>query len=187
VVTALAAAAGAFLVLKGRRRASVTCRSCGGRVEGPSDLCQKCRHEAADALRHAAAERADQERAHEQEQRGLREHEEEQRQKARQAEDEGHRRQQEEARQREEAARQQREFARQQSQAVAASEDVFDPHAVLGVPRDASLQAIQAAYEAAKAKYDPDQVAFLSTELQAHYKTKAEAVERAYQTLTLKS
>jgi colicin import membrane protein len=183
------AAVGAFLFLKGRRRASVKCRNCGSAVEGPGDLCQKCRREAADALRRAAAERADQERAQDQQQRRLREQEEEQqREKARQAEEqEARRRQQEEARQREEAARQERERARQQSQAAAASADVFDPHAVLGVPRDASLEAIQAAYETARAKYGPDQVEFLSTELQAHYKTKVEAIERAYQTLAQKS
>jgi hypothetical protein len=182
------AATGAFLFLKGRRRVSVACRSCGAAVEA-GDLCQTCRREAADALRRAAAERANQERAQEEQQHRPREQEEEQqRQKARQAEeDQARRRQQEEARQREEAARRQREQARQQSQAAAASEDVFDPHAVLGVPRDASPEAIQAAYEAARAKYGPDQVEFLSTELQAHYKTKAEATERAYQTLTQKS
>ena len=189
VVAALAAAAGAFLVLKGRRRTPVNCRSCGARVEGPGDLCQKCRREAADALRHAAAERAGQERAQNDQQRRLREQEEEQqRQKVRQAEEEeARRRQQEEARQREEAARREKEEARRQREAAAASDDAFDPHAVLGVPRDASQEAIQAAYEAARAKYGPDQVEFLSTELQAHYKAKGEAVERAYQQLTAKS
>ena len=187
VVTALAAAAaGAFLFLKGRRRAQAKCRNCGGAVEGPGDLCQKCRRDAADALRRASTERADQQRAHEDERRRQREQEEEQqREKARQAaEDEARRRQQEEARQREEAERQRREQARQQSQAAAASEDAFDSYAVLGVARDASPEAIRAAYEEARAKYGPDQVEFLSTELQAHYKTKAEAVERAYRTLT---
>ena len=185
VVTALAAAAGAFLVVKGRRRAPAKCRSCGGAVEGPGDLCQKCRREAADALRRASTERVDQQRAQQDEQRRQREQEEEQqRQKARQAaEDEARRRQQEEARQREEAEGQRREQARQRSQA-AASEDVLDPYAVLGVARDAGPEAIRAAYEEARAKYGPDQVEFLSTELQAHYKTKAEAVERAYRTLT---
>jgi preprotein translocase subunit Sec63 len=59
-----------------------------------------------------------------------------------------------------------------------------DPHSILGVPRDASADAIRAAYEEAKLKYDPSQVDGLSAEVQEHYRTKREAVELAYQNLT---
>jgi hypothetical protein len=65
-----------------------------------------------------------------------------------------------------------------------ASEEVFDPRAILDVPADAAREAIDAAYAAAKAKYAPEQVAHLGPELQAHYKRKAEAVDRAYGVLT---
>jgi preprotein translocase subunit Sec63 len=61
---------------------------------------------------------------------------------------------------------------------------VFDPYVVLGVPRDASRDEIQAAYQGAKAKYDPDQVAHLSAEVQEHFKAKAQEVDRAHQKLT---
>ena len=59
-----------------------------------------------------------------------------------------------------------------------------DPYEVLGVPRDASKDAIQSAYLEAKAKYDVDQVSHLGMDLQDHFRLKAQAVERAYQMLT---
>ena len=95
-------------------------------------------------------------------------------------------RQQDDARLREEDARQQQEEeARQRSHAAdVAAHEVSDPHSVLGVARDANPEAIHAAYEAAKVKYDPSQVDGLSPEVQEHYRTKREAVELAYQSLT---
>jgi DnaJ-domain-containing protein 1 len=60
---------------------------------------------------------------------------------------------------------------------------MFDPHAVLGVAPGADAEEIRAAYEQAKAKYDPRQYEHLGLELQAHFKAKADAVERAFQTL----
>jgi preprotein translocase subunit Sec63 len=62
--------------------------------------------------------------------------------------------------------------------------EVFDPHAVLGVPHDAGLDDIRAAYEQAKTKYDPDLVSHLGDEARAHFQTKAESVEHAYQMLS---
>ena len=61
---------------------------------------------------------------------------------------------------------------------------VFDPHAVLGVSPDANRESIVSAYEQAKSKYDAEQVAHLSAEVQEHFRQKAQAVERAYQMLT---
>ena len=61
---------------------------------------------------------------------------------------------------------------------------MFDPHTVLGVPHDAGLEDIRAAYEQAKTKYDPDLVSHLGDEARAHFQTKAESVERAYQMLS---
>jgi DnaJ-domain-containing protein 1 len=113
--------------------------------------------------------------------------EEDRGQKALQEEEEEARlRQEGDARQREEDARE-REEARQRQEEEArqrVSEEVFDPYAVLGVPHGASRDDIGAAYQKAKLKYDPDQVAHLSAEVQAHYRAKAEAVDRAHQKLT---
>ena len=61
---------------------------------------------------------------------------------------------------------------------------MFDPCSVLGVSRDAAQEAIRAAYQEARLKYDPDQVAHLGSELQEHFKAKAQTVEQAYQQLT---
>ena len=49
---------------------------------------------------------------------------------------------------------------------------------------DAGLDDIRAAYEQAKTKYDPDLVSHLGDEARAHFQTKAESVERAYQMLS---
>lgn len=183
LVTVIVAAGGVFLAVKGRR-APRKCRVCGMDVSNPGDLCQKCRHEAAEAMRHAAAERANHLRAQEEEPRRQREREEEQRRQSARQEEDARVRQQEQARQREEEARQREEESDQRRQADVASEEVFDPYAVLGVPRDASKEDIQTAYQQAKSKYDPDQVGYLSAELQEHFKAKAQAVDRAYRMLT---
>jgi hypothetical protein len=184
ILTVLLVAGGVLLAVKTRRPPRI-CRVCGGDVPGSGDLCQKCRHEAAEAARHAATERADQQRALEEVPRQS-EHEEEQRQQKKREEEEAALRQQEEARQREKDAlqREEEKAASLRSLAVAASEEVSDPHTVLGVPRDASEEDIRAAYQEAKAKYDPDQVTHLSAEVQQHYKEKAQAVDLAYQKLT---
>jgi preprotein translocase subunit Sec63 len=59
----------------------------------------------------------------------------------------------------------------------------LDPYEILGVRREASQEEIRAAYEQALAKYDADQVAHLSADLQEYYRTKADAVVRAYRAL----
>ncbi len=186
LATLLVAAAGAFVVMKTRRAVPRKCQVCGKDVPESGGLCPECRHEAAETLRRAAADRVDQQRAQEQEQRRQVEHEEDTRRQRAQLEEDTRMRQQDDARRREEDARQQEEEdARQRSHAAdVAAHEVSDPHSVLGVPRDASPEAIQAAYEAAKVKYDPSQVDGLSPEVQEHYRTKREAVELAYQSLT---
>ncbi len=60
---------------------------------------------------------------------------------------------------------------------------MFDPYAVLGVTPAATADQIRAAYEQAKAKYDASQYEHLGGELQAHFRAKADAVERAFQML----
>lgn len=175
-------AAGGVLLAARTRRASRKCHVCGADVRHSGDLCPTCRHEAAESLRRAAAERADQQRAEEEKQRRQSEQEEQRRQRQ---EEEAGLRQQEEARQQQEKVRQrQLEDTRQWSPSTDVSEETFDPYAVLGVPREASKEHIAVAYQEAKLKYDPDQLAYLSTELQEHFKAKAQAVERAYQMLT---
>jgi flagellar biosynthesis GTPase FlhF len=177
--------AGAVLLAAKARRPPRTCRVCGGDVPESGDLCQKCRHDAAEAVRFAAAERADQQRAQQEEQRRLSEREEEQRRQKTRQEEEAPLRQQEEARQQEKDARQREEekAASQPSLGAIASQEVFDPYAVLGVLRDASKEDILAAYQQAKLKYDPDQVTYLSAEVQEHFKAKAQEVDRAHQKL----
>jgi preprotein translocase subunit Sec63 len=54
---------------------------------------------------------------------------------------------------------------------------------VLGVPSDATIDAVRLAYEQARAKYDLEQVADLGLEVRDHYTAKAAAAERAYQTI----
>jgi DnaJ-domain-containing protein 1 len=183
----LVAGGGAFVVAKSRR-AFGTCRTCGVKLPERGDLCQKCRHEAADALRRAAAERAEQARAQEEEERRRAAREQELRQQHAR-DDEALRRQAEEvqlerARLEQEAQRQRDEDAHRQRQMdAAAPQEEFDPHAVLGVPNGATVAEIEAAYQAARQKYDLDLVADLGAELQEHFKRKAQAVERAYETL----
>lgn len=188
VVTLLVAASGVLLAMRARR-APRKCRVCGQDAPGLGELCQNCRHEAAEALRRAAAERADHQRAQEEEQRRQSEHEEEQRrQKARQ-EEEARLQQLEQARQAERAryedeVRRRGEEAAQRPQTDVTVQEAFDPYAILGVPRDASKEDIRAAYQEVKLKYDVDLVSSLGAEVQEHFKAKAQAVERAYRQLT---
>jgi DnaJ-domain-containing protein 1 len=171
LVTLFAAVGGVLFAMKARH-VPRRCRGCGD-VPESGDLCQKCRHEAAEAVRGAALARADQQRAQAEEERRPEEQGGEQYgqhgQKAHQEEGEA-RLPQPEALQPEEDARE--------------PEEVFDPYAALGVPRNATKEDIDAAYQECTLKYDPDQVAHLSAEVQEHFKAKAQAVHRAYQKLT---
>ena len=189
VLAVLAAIAGGVTFVTMRARSAFgTCRSCGAKLTERGELCHACRHDAAETLRHAANERAEQARAAADDARRKqtsREQEEQQR-----ARDEEVRQQVQEARAREqeEQARQrgeEEERRRQQQQQTdaAASPDEFDPYAVLGVSRTASAADIEAAHQEAKAKYDPELVSGLSTELQEHFSKKGEAAQRAYELL----
>jgi len=188
---ALAAGAGGFVFIRARR-ASQKCRVCGEAVEESGDLCHKCRHEAAAAVRRAAAERAEQLRAQEEEQKRAREqaeHEEQERVRRAQADEEARvrrlrEREQEEARKRElEERRQREEEARERRLAGDVPDEEFDPYEVLDVARGATQDAIRAAYETAREKADPSQVSHLSDEVQEHFRLKSKAVERAFQML----
>jgi hypothetical protein len=187
----------AFVMLRRPRAASHKCHKCGQDVQSAGDLCPQCRHEAAEAARTAAHERAAAERAQEDQQKRLREHEEEQARARVEAEAEAHRQREEQARLEEErrheaaaaAAERQREEASHPRTPIAApesapAEDPSSPYAILDVPRDASADAIKAAYEEAKAKYAPDLVDGMSSEIQEHFARKLAAVERAYQEIT---
>ena len=187
VAVVVVAAGGAFVTVNARRKFGA-CRTCGVKLLERGDLCQKCRHEAADALRRATAERADQARAQEDEQRRQAATEVEQQQLARDEEARQLQReeaQREQARQEDERAQLQRDDeARQQRQVAAgATRDEADPYVVLGLPRDASAADVETAYKAMRSKFDLDLVADMGVELQEHMKRKAEAVERAYETL----
>jgi len=56
----------------------------------------------------------------------------------------------------------------------------WDPYAVLGVARDASPEAISAAYREQMRRYHPDRVAHLGEELRALAHRKTLDIQRAY-------
>jgi DnaJ-domain-containing protein 1 len=56
----------------------------------------------------------------------------------------------------------------------------WDPHAVLGVERDASAQEITRAYREQMRRYHPDHVAHLGAELRELAHRKALEIQRAY-------
>jgi hypothetical protein len=188
VAALIAAVAGARMMKRRGAASAGTCRVCGAALLDRGDLCQACRHHAAETLRRATTERADQARAEEDAARRLAARESEQQQRER---DEQTRRQELQAaqaaqarQQEEETQRRRDEEARRQRQTDAsASADEFDPHAVLGLPRDAGLAAIETAYQEARAKYDLELVADLGVELQDHYRRKGQAAQRAYEML----
>jgi DnaJ-domain-containing protein 1 len=177
----------AFVALKSRRTTH-PCRVCGV-VVADSDLCPTCRHEAAEVLRRAAGERAQTQKALEEEERRQRESEAEEREKKARDEEEARLRELEVARQRQEGEELQRQVHATVGVAAAPSAsaeetDVFDPYVVLGVPSEAGPDAIRAAYQQAMTRFDPQLVEFLGDEAQAHFKTKAQSIERAYHMLS---
>lgn len=64
-----------------------------------------------------------------------------------------------------------------------AETDTFDPHAVLGVPRDASREAIAQAYRERLKEYHPDRVATLGPELRELAHRKTVDIQRAWELL----
>jgi hypothetical protein len=187
-IAAVAIAAGGIVFAVRRRPARGRCRSCGASVSH-ADLCATCRHEAAQVLRHAVVERAHTEGAQEEEERRRRAHEPEQ---------QAHR-----ARTEEVARIKDEDLAHGQTDAreraandapvrvdgavrsfVPAQEQAPDSYAVLGLASDASPEEIGAAYQEARSRYAPELVSHLGDDAQAHFKAKAEAIERAYQELT---
>jgi hypothetical protein len=196
LITIAGSAAVVFFVKA--RRGRHACRVCAVRVQGPGDLCANCRHDAAETLRHAAADRAARKLALEDDKRREDEQQaEEQRQQKVRAEEEARRRQVEEARRcehdarlREEDRQQREEFERQRqaeesqlTQAAASDDAAFDPFAVLGVARGASDEAIRTAFEIARLTYDPEEVSHLGADAQGHFAAKLRMAERAYQML----
>ena len=64
------------------------------------------------------------------------------------------------------------------------TDTAWDPHAVLGVPRDASRDAIIRSYHDQLKRYHPDRVAGLGEELQELAHRKTIELRRAYDELT---
>jgi hypothetical protein len=191
LTTLLAGAIAVPLVIRVRRSRRV-CRVCGTRVGSTGDMCPPCRHEAAEVLRRAAAERTERQRAQEDQERRQRERAEEDRRRLAHDAEEAQRQQElasvrdEEAQRRENPAPHGAAGADEPPPAESFAEPAeaaFDPYAVLGVPRDAGFDAIQAAYEQARSKYDLEQVADLGFEITQHYIAKAEAAGRAFEML----
>lgn len=181
----LTAAGIGLLVLRSRRRPRRFC-ACGAEVSD-SDLCATCRHNAAEALRSAAAQQALAERMQAVAEQRRREQEEIQREQNARSEEAARLREEQLAQEREEANRQRglEEVDRPQqvADAPAPSPDEFDPYAVLGVSRDTSLEGIRGAYEQAKLKFDVDFIESLGDEARASLKARSNALDRAYQTL----
>ena len=59
----------------------------------------------------------------------------------------------------------------------------FNPYEVLGIPRSASSEAIQAAYRSRMQQYHPDKVAHLGEDLQKLATEKSQQIQRAYKQL----
>jgi hypothetical protein len=156
IATLVVVGGGALLARKPRAREmpkTLKCRVCGN-VPESGDLCQQCRHEAAEAVRRAAAERAEEQRARE------RANGEEQR------------------RQREDEPRARRQAADVQDDEFDPHDVLGVPKgASLEVIRAAHEEA-KAKYDPKLA------VNFGGAELQAYFEAKAKAVERAFQLLT---
>ncbi len=181
----------AFVVMRARGSKMGTCSKCGAPVaaDAASELCDRCRNELAENLRRTKAEQAEHARLAAEEAR------KEAEQKARRLEVQ-RQRELEERRVREYDEARQRAHAEKVAEASRPNEpepqpapspfdpDAFDPHAILGVKPGAAPDTLKAAYDAAKKKYDPELVGHLSEEVQAHYREKAAAVEKAYQQLT---
>jgi hypothetical protein len=193
-----AAAAVAIVVVAGAlvffgmraRRVRHVCRVCGVGVDLSADLCPGCRHAAAEAIRRAANDRAEQRRAAEAEERRQQEEAGEQRREEQRRDEQEQRRRldeerraQEELARRDEIARGEAEERQRAAAAVSsdASESVFDPYLALGVAPGASDEEVRAAYEEAKVRYDPEEVAHLGYDAKQHFAVKSRAIERAYQ------
>jgi hypothetical protein len=196
LVIAAGAAGGVFVVRARRQRHA--CRVCHVRVSTPGDLCQSCRHDAAETLRRAAAERSERQRAQEEEERRQREEAEALRLQKERADEEARtrrlgearlseeaRRLEEETRHREDEAERRRaeEFQRRQSGVIDDDQAAFDPYRALGLAAGAADGQVRAAYEEARQKYDPEQVAHLGDDAQMHFAEKLRVVERAYRML----
>ena len=187
-IVVLGAAAGLFVAMKKRKPVTHPCSSCGAPVEDAGAMCAACRHKIAEERRQAAADRAaeaaDAERRRKEAEEAAVLAEARAQEQAKQAaiDEETRRREAEE----EERRRREDDAKRSPIGGASASseEDAMDPHAVLGVPKSADADTIRKAYEAAKTKYDPENVSHLSPEVQQHYREKGEAAERAFQMLT---
>ena len=62
-------------------------------------------------------------------------------------------------------------------------ESAFDPYVVLGLGQKPSDDEVRAAFEKARSKYDPEEVAHLGADAQEHFAAKLRMAERAYQML----
>jgi len=60
----------------------------------------------------------------------------------------------------------------------------WDPHRVLGIDRNASVEEIKHAYRELASKYHPDKLAHLGDEFKALAETRFKEIQQAYQELT---
>ena len=185
-VAVVAIAAAIVVVTKKRAGPKPVCKSCGAPVADHGALCAVCRHQAAESLRQqAAAARATEETEAENRRRAAEEAAQREAQRAEAAAHAAAAALDLQMREQAEAVRRERSTREAADRAPVPSNDdeAFNPYGVLGVAEGATPDAIRAAYEAAKAKYDPDNVSHLSPEVQQHYREKADLVEQAFRAL----
>jgi DnaJ-domain-containing protein 1 len=176
IVGILAGAGGAVGAVRLKQQlaqVTPTCQRCGEVLMAAGSLCPPCRHEMGLAAKQAIANRA------------AEKHAEEARRRTEQQRAGEPQRLEREARERPQYAAPPIEAAPVGADPNEIVEIVeTDPLKILGVSREATPAEIEAAYRACAKKYDEASVAHFGDAVRAHYKAKADAVERAYAALT---
>jgi curved DNA-binding protein CbpA len=62
-----------------------------------------------------------------------------------------------------------------------------DPYAVLGVPKNATMDQVRKAYRELSARYHPDKVAFLGEKEQAHAHRRMSEINAAWEAIKAKA
>jgi len=195
IVGGAGAAVGGFYLKKQLSRVEPTCQRCGAALKAAASLCPPCRHEMGLAAKQAIADRAAEKQA-EEIRRRTEQQQAEERQRLAEAQAAQEQQRLDETRSRlEREARERPQAPAQPLEAGPVGADPYefaaivetDPFKILGVAREATPAEIEAAYRKCAAKYDESSVAHFGDGVRAHYKAKADAVERAYAALAAPS
>jgi len=191
VLAGAGAVFGGFQLKKRPSRVEPTCQRCGAVLKAASSLCPPCRHEMGLAAKQAIADRAAEKQADEASRRV--EHQQtEERQRLADAQAAQEQQRLEDTKSRlEQKVRERPQAEPRPDLAAPVGADPYeiaaiveaDPFEILGVSRQATPEEIEAAYRECAAKWDEARVLHFGDAARAHYKAKAEAVERAYAVL----